>query len=82
MSERTVIPDAIDLYGLRIARGMIAKRLMTLGDEDPFLRGQREALKVLDNDIQQAIEDILARLPHGTIEFRIPTLVERNGGEG
>lgn len=64
--------DAIDLYGLRIARGMIAERLMTLGNEDPFIRGQREALKVLDNDIQQAIKDILDCLPIHTVPPKPP----------
>lgn len=66
MSDRqpdTTEPNGLCFYGLRAARGLIAQMRkdmaadpMVRRSQDPFTRGQREALKALDLRIQQAME--------------------------
>ena len=55
--------DGLHIYGLRAARALIADMRkdmaadpMVRRSQDPFIRGQREALKALDARIQQAME--------------------------
>ena len=55
--------NSIDFYGLRVARSLIARMRkdmaadpMVRRSRDPFIRGQREALKILDARIQQTME--------------------------
>lgn len=55
--------STIDLYGLRVARSLIAQMRKEMAadplarrSQDSYFRGQRDALKDMDGRIQRAME--------------------------